>query len=79
MNISVKNVHDIRLDKQDLQNIKTAEDYTTFIENMGFLFVKLLNYGDTLPLSPEEKRKLGRIARNTGTFLLREAESHEVF
>lgn len=80
MNISVKNIHDIRLDKSELEeNVKTAADYAKFVENMGFLFVKLVNYGATLPMTPEEERTLGRIARNTGEFLLREAERHDVF
>lgn len=75
MNISITKLHDIKLDKKEIEEITNADEYMVFLKNMAFLFTKLCNYSDKLELSPEQKRYRSNMERNLGYYLLRRSDS----
>ena len=70
MNISITKLHDIKLDKKEIEGITNADEYMVFLENMAFLFTKLCNYSDKLDLSQAQKRYRSNMERNLGYYLL---------
>lgn len=74
MNISITKLHDIKLDKKEIEEITNADEYMVFLENMAFLFTKLCNYSDKLELSPEQKRYRSNMERNLGYYLLNRSD-----
>lgn len=76
MEISVSKKHDITLNKEELDSIKTVDDYMVFLENMGFLFIKLCNYSDKFELTPERKRYKINMERNIASYLLQRNERY---
>ena len=74
MNISITKLHDIKLDKKEIEGITNADEYMVFIENMAFLFTKLCNYSDNLKLTAEQKRYRSNMERNLGYYLLRRSD-----
>ena len=75
MNISITKLHDIKLDKNEIEEIKSADEYMVFLENMAFLFTKLCNYSDSLELTAEQKRYRSNMERNLAYYLLRRSDS----
>lgn len=75
MNISITKLHDIKLDKKEIEGITNADEYMVFLENMAFLFTKLCNYSDSLELTAEQKRYRSNLERNLGYYLLRRGGS----
>lgn len=75
MNISITKLHDIKLDKKEIEGIKNADEYMVFLENMAFLFTKLCNYSDSLELTVEQKRYRSNMERNLAYYLLRRSDS----
>lgn len=75
MNVSITKLHDIKLDKKEIEGIKSADGYMVFLENMAFLFTKLCNYSDSLELTVEQKRYRSNMERNLAYYLLRRSDS----
>lgn len=75
MNISITKLHDIKLDKKEIEGIESADEYMVFLENMAFLFTKLCNYSDNLKLTAEQKRYRSNMERNLAYYLLRRSDS----
>lgn len=76
MEVSISKRHDIKLNKAELESLKTVNEYMVFLENMGFLFIKLCNYSDKFELTPEIKRHKINMERNIGSYLLQRNEGY---
>lgn len=74
MEISIDKRHKVTLNKEELSHIKTTKQYAMLVENVGFLYLRLINYSQTLPCTENEKRSLSNMARNMGYRLIDESD-----
>lgn len=76
MNISISKTNDIKLEKKDVENIKSEKDLVTLTENFGIAFLKLANYCADKVKDPYSREQCKIAMDNIGYRLLDSVERH---